>query len=133
MTGRSLPLALAVIASAGALAGCASSTERSRVQAVAVEFVNAVEDRNGSAACALLTSEAEKSASGATDVPCATAVLTLQEDGNQLHGTQVWGDAAQVKLGSDTVFLRRLPTGWLVRAAGCQPRSGVAYDCDVEG
>lgn len=133
MTGRSLPLTLAVLAFSGALAGCVSGAERSEAQAIAVEFVSAIQDRNGSDACSLLTSEAEKSVSGATDVPCATAVLTLEEHGARLHDTQIWGDAAQVKLGSDTVFLRRLPTGWLVRAAGCQSQPGAAYDCDVEG
>ena len=131
MAGRRL--ALAVLALTGALAGCVSSTERSEVQSVAAEFVTAVEDRNGEQACALLTSEAEKSASGATDVPCATAVLTLEENGSQLHGTQIWGDATQVKLGSDTVFLRRLPAGWQVQAAGCQSQPGAAYDCEIQG
>jgi hypothetical protein len=131
VAGRSL--ALALLAFAGVLAGCTSSTERSEVQSVAADFVSAVEDRNGPAACALLTPEAEKSASGATDVPCATAVLTIRENGSQLHGTQIWGDAAQVKLGSDTVFLRRLPAGWQVRTAGCQSRPGAAYDCEIQG
>ncbi|HEX8081732.1 MAG TPA: hypothetical protein VF557_16090 [Jatrophihabitans sp.] len=131
MAGRSLTLAL--LALAGAMAGCVSSTERSEVQSVAAEFVTAVQDRNGSAACALLTSEAEESASGATDVPCTTAVLNIEESGNQVHGTQIWGDAAQVKLGSDTVFLRRMPAGWQVQAAGCQSRPGAAYDCEIQG
>src|SRR3712207_5773390 len=118
---------------AGGLVGCASSAEQSRVRAVAAEFVTAIQDRNGEDACALLTSEAEKSVSGATDVPCATAVLNLEENGSQLHGIQIWGDAAQVKLGSDTVFLRRLPAGWQVHAAGCQPQPSAAYECEVQG
>lgn len=124
MTGRSLPLALALaaLASAGALTGCVTSTERSEVQSVATEFVTAVQAGDGQQACELLTPEAEDSVSGATDVPCATAVLTLEQDGAQLHGTQIWGDAAQVKLGTDTVFLRRLAAGWQVQAAGCRPR-----------
>jgi hypothetical protein len=124
---------VAVVALACALTGCASSAERSQVQAVAVEFVTAVQDGDGQDACALLTSEAEQSVSGATDVPCATAVLNVEELGNQVHGTQIWGDAAQVKLGSDVVFLRRLPGGWQVRAAGCQSAPGVGYHCDVQG
>lgn len=133
MACRSLPLALAVLAAGGAVAGCTSSTERSQVQSVATEFVTAVQDRDGQQACALLTSEAEKSVSGATDVPCETAVLAIEEDGSQLHGTQIWGDAAQVKLGTDTVFLRRLAAGWLVQAAGCRSRPGASYDCDIQG
>ncbi|HEV2885714.1 MAG TPA: hypothetical protein VGX49_02275 [Jatrophihabitans sp.] len=133
MSRPSLPLALAVIVVAGGLTGCASSTQRSQVQSVAVEFVTAVEDDKGADACALLTSDAEESVSGATDVPCATAVLNLEESGSQVHHVQIWGDAAQVKLGSDTVFLSRLSAGWQVRAAGCQSQPGAAYNCDVEG
>jgi hypothetical protein len=133
VSGRSLPLALAAIVLAAGLVGCTADTERSEVQRVAVDFVTAVESKDGSDACELLTSQAEESVSGATDVPCATAVLSIDESGSQVHHIQVWGDAAQVKLGSDTVFLRRLPDGWQVRAAGCQSQPGAAYNCDVEG
>jgi hypothetical protein len=133
VSGPSLPLALAVIVVAGGLAGCASSSQRSEPQAVAVRFATAVEGSNGRDACAVLTSEAAESVSGATDVPCAVAVLKVEEHGSRVRSVQIWGDAAQVKLGSDTVFLRRLPGGWQVRAAGCQSRPGAAYHCDVEG
>ena len=133
VSGRSLPLALAALAVAAGLAGCTAGTERSEVQQVAVDFVTAIEDGNGQVACGLLTTEAEESVSGATEVSCETAVLNIDESGSQLRHTQVWGDAAQVKLGSDTVFLRRLPSGWQVRAAGCQSQPGAAYNCDVEG
>ena len=133
MRGRSAPLALAVLVVLGGIAGCTGSTQRSQVQRVAVDFVTAIEDRNGAGACELLTSEAEESVSGATDVACETAVLNLDESGAEVHHIQIWGDAAQVKLGSDTVFLRELPDGWQVRAAGCLSQPGAAYNCDVEG
>jgi hypothetical protein len=133
VSGRSLPLALAAFVAAAGLTGCAAGTELPAVQRVAVDFVTAIEQQKGQDACDLLTSEAEESASGATDVSCATAVLNIDESGSQVHSIQIWGDAAQVKLGSDTVFLRRLPTGWQVRAAGCQSQPGAAYNCDVEG
>jgi len=130
---RSLPLILAVPLIAGAAAGCTSSTQRPRVRDVAVEFVQAVQDKKGQAACMLLTDEAEESVSGATDVSCEEAVLNIEEDGTAVHSVQIWGDAAQVKLGNDTVFLRWLPAGWQVRAAGCESQPGAAYRCDVEG
>jgi hypothetical protein len=126
-------MALAVLVAAAGLVGCTAGTERSEVQQVAVDFVTAVQNENGQDACELLTSEAEESASGATDVSCATAVLNIDESGSDVHHIQIWGDAAQVKLGSDTVFLQRLPAGWQVRAAGCQSRPDAAYNCDVEG
>jgi hypothetical protein len=133
VTGRRVPLALAVIAVAAGLTGCAGSPQRSDVQGVAVHFVTAIEDRNGAEACALLTPDAEESVSGATHVACDTAVLNVDESGAVVRHVQVWGDAAQVKVGSDTVFLQDLPDGWQVRAAGCRFQPGAAYHCDVEG
>jgi hypothetical protein len=113
--------------------GCTSGTQRPQVRDVAVEFVTAVQDRNGEQACTLLTDEAQESASGATDVPCEQAVLNIEENGTAVHSVQIWDDSAQVKLGSDTVFLRWLSGGWQVRAAGCEFQPGAAYRCDVEG
>lgn len=133
MSGRILPLALASVLAAGGLAACTADTERSEVQRVAVDFVTAVQDGNGQHACELLTSEAQKSVTGATDFACASAVVNIDESGSEVHRIQVWGDAAQVKVGSDTVFLQRFPDGWQVRAAGCQSQPGAAYDCDVDG
>jgi len=130
---RSLGLTVAVTAVLGGLAGCQSSPDRSEVQGVAVSFVTAVQAKQGQAACALLTPNAKESVSGATDVPCQTAIVNVDEHGDQVHSVQVWGDAAQVQLGSDTVFLRRLSVGWQVRAAGCQSQPKAAYKCDVDG
>jgi len=130
---RSLPLVLAAVAAAGGSAGCAAHTQRPQVTGVAVRFVTAVQDHNGRTACTLLTDEAAESVSGATDEQCEQAVLNVEEDGTTVHSVQVWGDAAQVKLGSDTVFLRWLPGGWQVRAAGCRSQPAAAYRCDVDG
>ena len=117
MRRRSLPLVLAVVATAGASAGCSAGPQRPQVLDVAARFVTAVQDHDGRAACALLTDEAAESVSGATDVQCEQAVLNVEEDGTAVHSVQVWGDAAQVKLGSDTIFLRWLPSGWQVRSS----------------
>jgi hypothetical protein len=133
VSGRVLPWALAAVAAAGGLAACTAGTEQSQVRQVAVEFVTAVQDGRGQHACDLLTPDAEKSVTGATEFACAAAVVNIDESGSDVHRIQVWGDAAQVKVGSDTVFLQRLPAGWQVRAAGCQFQPGAAYDCDVEG
>jgi hypothetical protein len=130
---RCLISIVAATAAVGALPGCAASAERQHVQAVAVEFVTAVQNKDGQAACSVLTSNAEDSVSGATDLPCSAAVLNVEEDGAQVRHVQIWGNDAQVKLGSDTVFLSRLPAGWQVRAAGCRSQPGAAYRCDVEG
>jgi hypothetical protein len=133
MKVRTVAWPMSLIAVTGALTGCGSSPQRSDVKDVAVRFVTAVQAKQGNAACALLTSDARQSATGATDVTCADAVLNVDEHGVNVHGAQVWGDEAQVKLGTDVVFLRRFTAGWQVRAAGCRPQPGAAYDCDVAG
>jgi hypothetical protein len=126
-------------ASAAALSMSAcGSPERGEVSDVAVRFVRAVGTGHGAAACALLTSTARSSVSGATDISCATAVLNVHEQkGDEAtltaRGVQVWGDTAQVRVGGDVIFLRRQKAGWQVRAAGCTREPGTSYQCDVDG
>jgi hypothetical protein len=113
-----------------ALTGCSPSS--SAAEGVARHFVQAVAQHDGKAACALLTPKAAESAGGAAKVPCPQAVLHLDEHGADVASAQVWGDTAIVHVGSDTVFLRRLPAGWRVSAAGCTKQPAAPYDCDVE-
>lgn len=100
---------------------------------VAEGFVTALRAGDGSRACTLLTHRARSSAAGATDVSCAAAVANLPDTDTAVRWVRVWGDAAQVRIGSDVVFLRRLPAGWRISAAGCTPRGHRPYDCDVQG
>lgn len=135
MIARAWILLGAVLVSAPVLTGCGAPPEQPAVDSAASAFATAVIQRDGARACALLTQNAAEAASGATDTPCAKAVLNVQESGADIHGVQVWGDAAQVKVGGDVVFLRRLAVGWRVAAAGCKPQSGqpgLPYTCDVE-
>src|SRR5689334_5964116 len=104
-----------------ALVAACGTPHRDDVAAAAQRFVRAVNAHDGAAACALLTPQAANSAAGATDQSCAQAVLNVDESGTAIHGVQVWRDAAQVHIGSDTLFLRRLPGGWRIAAAGCTP------------
>jgi hypothetical protein len=115
------------------LAGCVPGGKRSAVVGVATRFVDDVSRHDGRGACAILTDNAKRSASGATDTPCEQAVLNVKGNGTTIRGVQVWGDSAQVKIGGDVVFLRRLKSGWLVDAAGCRPQPRAAYQCDVAG
>lgn len=132
---RGAPLLLpASLLSAALLAGCAASPHRDVVSRVAGQFVQAVQARNGSAACALLTDDARSAAVGATDAKCADAVVNIDETGAQIHGVQVWADAAQVRIGGDVLFLKHLHDGWRVRAAGCKyDASHHGYQCDIQG
>jgi hypothetical protein len=121
-----------VIALVGCV-GCAPSGPRSQVQTAATGFVTAIRDSDGATACAALTQAARESVTGLTEVSCAQAVLKLRESGVGIQSAQVWGDNAQVRIGSDVLFLRRFSGGWLVDGAGCRPQSHAPYQCDVEG
>lgn len=115
------------------LTSCAGSPHVDGVSRAAVAFARAVEDKDGAQACRLLTPDARSSVTGATNVPCSKAILTVSENGASVTATQVWGDAAQVLLAGDVVFLRRMDKQWLVSAAGCKPRASGPYNCDVAG
>lgn len=112
------------------LGGCARNS--SAADDIARQFVQAIAGHDGAAACSLLMPQAAQSAGGAAKVPCPQAVLHLEEHGSDVSHSQVWGDTAIVHVGSDTVFLRRMPAGWRVSAAGCTKVPGAPYDCDVE-
>jgi hypothetical protein len=113
------------------LCACSGSPHRDVVASAASSFVSALEHKDGAAACRLLTSDTRQSAAGATDTPCAKAVLSVDEQGTAVSSTQVWGDAAQVRIGSDVVFLRQISGRWRVSAAGCTPQPAGPYDCDL--
>jgi len=83
--------------------------------------------------CRLLTPAAAESAATG-DETCERAVgdLDLPGDG-PVGAVEVWSDRAQVKTGSDTLFLTELSTGWRVSGAGCEFQGDEPYDCDVEG
>lgn len=131
---RPMPVvSVCLLLSALGLAGCGTSAREQAAGAVAGRFVAAVAAGDGSTACRLLTEQARESVSGATDVACADAVLKVEEQGGTVRKVQVWGDAAQVRIGTDVVFLLHLRTGWFVSAAGCQPQPSAPYKCDVDG
>jgi hypothetical protein len=99
---------------------------------VAQRFVQAVSQQDGESACDLLTPKAESSAGGAGGTACKDAVVHIDEKGSDVRHAEVWGDAAIVSVGSDTVFLRHLQNGWHVSAAGCTLAPGGVFDCDVQ-
>jgi hypothetical protein len=103
------------------------------VEGAARGFVNAVRNGDGGAACGLLTDQARSSIAGALDVSCPHAVTHVVERSGAVRGVQVWGDAAQVRIGSDVVFLRLISGQWLVSAAGCTKQLKGPYDCTVGG
>src|SRR6266496_5406676 len=123
---RAIALGFALLA----LAGCSAGPRRDAVASTATAFVSAQQGGDGTAACRLLTPDAEQSVSGATDTPCDKAIVSIDEKGTAVAGVQVWGDAAQVHIGNDVLFLRRISGTWRVSSAGCHPQPKGPYDCE---
>jgi hypothetical protein len=124
-------LVIAGVALGLTASACSASPHRDVVASAAAAFASSLERGDGTAACRMLTTDARQAASGATDVPCAKAVTSVVEHGRAVHGVQVWGDAAQVRLGDDVLFLRCIAGKWRISAAGCKPRRVGPYDCTV--
>lgn len=130
---RSALAALLLCALAGPLlTGCASPSEGA-VTAAARSFVSSVHRGAGAAACRLLTPDARKATTGATDASCADTIGSVHERGESVTDVQVWGDTAQVRVGGDVLFLRRIAGRWLISAAGCKPQPAGPYDCTAGG
>ncbi|XVU23790.1 hypothetical protein ACQPZJ_42150 [Actinoplanes sp. CA-054009] len=124
---------LAALVLVAALCGCSSVGDREGAAAgVATRLLSAVEAGDGDAACAILAPETAKTV--AEDEPCPEAILdeSLPRPSTVVE-TAVYGQWAQVKLTSDTIFLAAFPEGWRVVAAGCTPQASRPYDCAVEG
>jgi hypothetical protein len=121
---------VSVAAVCGAAAGCAVSATPA-VSETAEQFGAALAHHDGAIACAMLTDEA-RSDTETFDRSCAAQLGSLPDPGTG-RGVEIWGDTAQVRFTSDTVFLLRFPDGWRVGAAGCTSRGEAPYDCQVKG
>jgi hypothetical protein len=116
-----------------ALSACTPTSREDGAARVASRFVADVGRHDGAAACRLLTESARESVTGATDATCRKAVVNVAEHGTAVRRVQVWGDSAQVRIGTDVVFLVHLRAGWRVTAAGCKSQPHAPYLCDVDG
>ncbi|WP_158296430.1 hypothetical protein [Nocardioides albidus] len=121
------------------LSGCAGDQDRDRAVAdVAQRFEAAVEAGDGDQACRLLAPATRDALERDAQEPCADALLEedLPPAGDKAEAeaeAEVYGTAAQVRTGSDTLFLGRFDRGWRVTAAGCQAAGDAPYECAVEG
>jgi hypothetical protein len=95
-------------------------------------FLDAVEQGDGEAACAMLAPPTEETLTS-DGTGCATALtdLNLPADGG-VRSASVWSDRAQVRTDDDVLFLVELPDGWRVTAAGCTQQPDELYRCQLE-
>jgi hypothetical protein len=118
-----------------AVAGCGSVASRGQAaSAVAQRLLEAVERKDGAAACALLAPQTAAEVSQSAQKDCAAAILDQNlPPAGTVTSDDVYGQWARVRLSSDTEFLGMFPGGWRVVAAGCTPRGDRPYDCIVQG
>ena len=125
-------IALAVL---GFLSGGCGGSQYADATDTARAFYAAVSDKDGAAACDLLTPGTRDELEQSSGKVCSTAILEELKPAAPRNGgdAEVYGVMAQVHWWDETVFLTRMPGGWRVLAAGCQPIEGDPYDCVVEG
>jgi hypothetical protein len=124
---------VALSLAAAGLTACGSGSARDAAAAAARSFVLSVEHKHGGQACRMLTSDARSAVVGATNSACAKVIVGVTESGADIRETQVWGDAAQVRIGADVVFLRDTGGRWRISGAGCTPAPSGPYECEAGG
>ncbi|NUO46574.1 MAG: hypothetical protein HOV82_31625 [Streptomyces sp.] len=126
---------LMVLVCAVSLTGCATLGEReSAASRAALRFERSVRQADWSRACAALAPQTRRELTQSAKAPCVKALAEEQLPyAGALRGSEVYGQQAQVVLTTDTLFLSSFPTGWLITAAGCEPRSQQPYQCQVKG
>jgi hypothetical protein len=130
-----LTLAVLTAAVVATATGCGSVASRGEAASmVAQHLLDAVDRKDGAAACALLAPETAAEVVQSDQKDCAEAILdqNLPRPG-AVTGEDVYGQWARVRLSDDTVFLAMFAGGWRVVAAGCTPRGDRPYDCTVQG
>jgi hypothetical protein len=125
---------LALALAAPALAGCGTGGREDDIRSVAGRFATAVSERDGAAACALLTTDAQQKLESDEGKPCRDAVVDLEVTDPPVRRVQVYVTSASARLaGGDWMFLDETTHGWRISAAGCEPvGGGLPYDCDLE-
>jgi hypothetical protein len=123
-----------VLATACALfGGCGTGGAEGEASRAVERLHAAVEARDGQAACSELTEEATDTLEQQEEAPCENAVLELELSEGEAATAEVYIRSAMVTLaqgGAD--FLDETSEGWRVSAAGCEPRPGLPWECELE-
>jgi hypothetical protein len=110
-------------------AGCAAGQRETDPRDVAVGFLAAMGDGDTRAACALLAKDTRQDLEYSEGEPCANSLESVDIAGGRVAEVAVWGDRAQARASTGTLFLVELNTGWRVVAAGCTRATDGTYDC----
>jgi hypothetical protein len=110
-------------------AGCSSEQRETDSSTVATAFLTAMTDGDTRAACALLATDTREGLESSEGKPCAASLESLDITGGTIDATDVWGDRAQARAATGTVFLVELNDGWRVTAAGCTRSADGPYEC----
>ncbi|MFJ6938660.1 hypothetical protein [Streptomyces sp. NPDC101132] len=132
---RRLGPVLGCAAAAVLLAGCgAPASRQNAAREAGAAFERALAAGDHAAACALLAPVTRTRLEEQEERPCAAALGDQDlPRGGAVHGTEVYGRQALLRLTADTLFLSQFRGGWKVVAAGCEPRPDLPYRCTVEG
>ena len=117
-------------------AGCATGEREDDAAAVAERFHAALDDRDGPAACGLLSEETASKLQQDEGEPCEEAVLALDlPRGGTVAYRRVEIRSAETRLAEGSSdFLDEGPDGWRIAAAGCVPTAPERpYECELEG
>ncbi|MGW6970415.1 hypothetical protein [Streptomyces sp. NPDC054952] len=117
-----------------ALAGCATSDERSQAaRSAAAAFERALADADSPRGCEALAPGTREELEQEEPCPAALQGLNLTGAREPAGTAVVYGSQARVVYPHDSVFLALFADGWKVTAAGCTPRQGHPYRCDLKG
>ncbi|MFF5809363.1 hypothetical protein [Streptomyces sp. NPDC012746] len=117
-----------------ATSGCATVSERAEAaEAAARRFERALTAADDARVCDVLAPATREELEA--EAPCGPAVAALQlpAAAGPAERVHVYGSQALVVFTQDNVFLASFPDGWRVTAAGCTPRKGRPYHCELKG
>jgi hypothetical protein len=128
---------MGVCALALCAAACGRDGDRTQVRTIADRFLQALENHDGPAACAELSSDTRKQLESSQQRPCREAVGGIGIQRAPVTRVQVFVTNAKVDLADgDSLFLSEGTQGWQLSAVGCRPQGSKPadrpYDCALQ-